>query len=228
VVVETSAGVFLVKLRGAAQGLPPIIAEILVGEIATVLGLPVPERAIVELHEDVPSEDRNDELADLLRASHGKNLGFRFLEGATDLRADQLALVDRTLATLTVWLDGLVMNPDRTARNPNILLWHRGPWLIDHGAALGFHHDWSSLTEQTPRERGPEPSAHLLFPRAAPLDSVDADAAKALSRGVLAAAAEAIPADFLRAAFRGERVERLRAAYVAFLWKRLASPRPFI
>ena len=122
VVAETVAGKFLVKLRGAAQGVPPLISEIIVAELATALALPVPERVLIELDETVPSDDRNDELADLLNASRGINLGLRILPGATDIRLDQLGLIAPPLASLIFWLDGLVMNPDRTAKNPNILI----------------------------------------------------------------------------------------------------------
>src|SRR6185436_4392455 len=99
--------------------------EIVVGEIATHLGLPVPERVLVDLDDGAPSEDRNDELLDLLGRSHGTNLGFRYLPGATDLVARDAGKVIADLAANVLWLDGLVMNPDRTPRNPNILMWHR-------------------------------------------------------------------------------------------------------
>jgi hypothetical protein len=228
VVVETAAGLFLVKLRGAAQGIPPLIAEVIVGELAGALALPVPERVLVDLDDTVPSDDKNDELADLLARSRGTNLGLRLLDGATDLRADQLNLVDVDTATLVVWLDGLVMNPDRTLRNPNILMWNRRPWLIDHGSALPFHYDWARVTEQSPRERGPALDDHLFHRRMGNLPDADRAAARALTRYVLEEAAKVVPASFLTDAFPNEPAERTRAAYVAFLWKRLKAPRPFV
>jgi len=227
-VVDTAAGRFLVKLRGAAQGLPPLIAEVIVAELALALGLPVPDRAWVELDEDVPSDDRNDELADSIMASHGTNLGFRWLSGATDLRADRLSGVDRELALRILWLDGLVMNPDRTHQNPNILLWHGGPWLVDHGAALSFHYDWSAVTEQSPREAGSAGANHVFFQIAQQIADVDAEAASSISRAVLAAAVDVVPTAILASAFPREDPDRIRAAYVAFLWKRLQAPRPFV
>src|SRR5690242_496971 len=111
VVVRTEAGEFLTKLRGAAQGLLPLVAEIIVGEIATLLGLPVPERVLVDFDETVPSEDRNDELLDLLRRSRGTNLGFRYLPGATDLVARDARKIPADVAANVLWFDGLVMNP---------------------------------------------------------------------------------------------------------------------
>jgi HipA-like protein len=228
VVVETAAGRFVVKLRGAAQGLPPLVAEIIVAELASALGLPVPERALVTLDEHVPSDDKNDELADLLARSRGMNLGFRELRAARDLRLDQLQRIERDVAAQILWLDGLVMNPDRTAQNPNILLWNERPWLIDHGACLAFHYDWQHVTEASPREPGPALHQHLLFARALPLAEIDADAARALPREVLRAACACVPAEFLASAFPDQDPERTRAAYVAFLWKRLKPPRPFV
>lgn len=228
VVIDTSAGQFVAKLRGAAQGLPPLVAEIIVAELAEALGLPVPERVIVTFEADLPSDDGNDELRDLLTASVGDNLGLRWLPGATDLRLDQLDAVDPDTAATIAWLDGLVMNPDRTPQNPNILLWHRQPWLIDHGAALPFHHDWDSVTEQSPREVESALARHLFASRAGPLASVDGRAARVLSLAALNGACARVPDAFLSAAFPGQAPERVRAAYVAFLWKRLKPPRPFV
>jgi len=228
VVVETASGSFLVKLRGAAQGIPPLIAELIVAELATALSLPVPERALITLDEDVPSLDRNDELEVVLANSHGMNLGFRFLARATDLAARDVAGLDPEWAARVLWLDGLVMNPDRTARNPNVLLWQRRPWLVDHGAALSFQYDWSSVTEQSPREPGFDVQAHLLFASSARMRQSDAELTAILKRDVLSSAVAAVPADFLQAAFPNADPERLRAAYAAFLWKRLKAPRPFV
>jgi hypothetical protein len=228
VVAETEAGTFVVKLRGAAQGVPPLIAEIIVAELAGALGLPVPERVLIDLDDSVPSKDRNDELADLLRASRGINLGLRLLSGATDIRLDQLDLIAPPLASLILWLDGLVLNQDRTPRIPKILIWRRGPWLIDHGAALAFQYDWSAVTEQTPREADPAARDHLLFSKAREIEAIDQEAARIVSRDVLVAASAAVPDAFLHAAFPDDDGERVRAAYVAFLWKRLKAPRPFL
>ena len=228
VLVETVAGRFVAKLRGAAQGLPPLIAEIAVAELAEALGLPVPERVLIELDADVPSDDHNDELADLLRRSAGANLGFRYLPGATDIGIDQLTLIDPESAALIIWLDGLTLNFDRSRRSPNILLWNGGPWLIDHGACLSFHYDWASVAEDTPREVGPQSSDHLLHGRARPLAVVDVAAAARLSRAVLRSALGCVPDAFLQLAFPGDDPARSREAYVAFLWKRLRAPRPFV
>lgn len=228
VIVRTPAGEFLTKLRGAAQGVLPLIAEIIVGELAAALGLPVPERALITLDQTTPSGDRTDELLDLLGRSHGTNLGFRYLTGAVDLRPDEASRVSSDMASTILWLDGFVMNPDRTPQNPNIMLWHRQPWLIDHGAALSFHFDLEHLTEQTAREPLFDGSRHLFANQAALAASADADNAARFSRNVLSEAAGKVPDDFLRAAFPRLSPDAARGIYAAFLWKRLKPPRPFL
>jgi hypothetical protein len=228
VVVRTDGGEFLTKLRGAAQGVLPLVAEIIVGELATVLGLPVPERAIVVLDEATPSDDKNDELLDLIGRSHGKNLGFRYLPGAVDMRADERSVVPADVAATILWLDGLVMNPDRTPQNPNILLWHGQPWLIDHGAALSFHFDLAGLTEQTPREATFDAGRHLFSGQAALLGQVDAENARRFSRETLEAAVSVVPDELLKAALPRINPAMARGVYVAVLWKRLKAPRPFV
>ncbi|MGO9835021.1 MAG: HipA family kinase [Polyangiaceae bacterium] len=228
VVVQTSSGRFVAKLRGAAQGVLPLVAEIIAAELATLLGLSVPERALVDFGDGIPSDDANDELSDLLAKSHGENLGFRFLEGARDPKPEELLTLNPEVAARILWLDGLIMNPDRTPRNPNILLWHGQPWLIDHGAALPFHFDWRGVSEQSPRDASFDVRGHVLSFAADRLDDVDGHIAPDLTREALWSACRGVPAAFLDEASRGDDPERTRAAYVAFLWKRLRSPRPFV
>lgn len=227
VVVDTAGGRFVAKLRGAAQGTAASIAEIVVGEIAEYLGFPVPERVLVDLDEAVPSDDRNDELADLLRASTGTNLGLRLLEGAVVPRPAEIAALDDGFAVRLLWLDALVMNPDRTPANPNLLLWKRQPWLIDHGAALTFQYDWRTVSEASPRASW-ELERHLFAERGPALVRHDRALAALLTRERLSRALEKVPDDFLESAFPADDVARLRQAYVAFLWKRLKEPRPFV
>lgn len=227
VVVQTEGGRFVVKLRGAAQGPLALVAEIIVAELAERLGLSVPERVLIDLLPDFESDDRNDELADLLRASIGLNLGFRWLEGAREPRPEHLAALDDDFKTSVLWLDGLTLNPDRSTRNPNILLWHRRPWLIDHGAALTFQHDWRSVREESPREPAWY-AGHVFESSVASLPRLDAELAAALSRDVLERAIAKVPDAFLSGPTPDADVSRTRAAYQAFLWKRLEPPRPFV
>jgi hypothetical protein len=240
VLVETPAGRRLVKLRGAAQGTGPLVAEVIVAGLAEALGLRVPARSVVVLARGAASDDRHQELRDLLAASAGENLGFVVLAGAYEAGPSDLAGVDAAEAAAVLWLDRLVMNPDRTARNPNILCWKDQLWLIDHGAALRFQYDWPAVTEATPRSPGAGREPHL-FEAAARLPdwpAWDELCAGRITRVVLEAAVAEVPASFLApllpaaaradAAAEAEAARRRRAAYVAFLWKRLQPPRAFV
>jgi hypothetical protein len=223
--VETASGHFVTKLRGAGDGVLALVAEIIVAELADRLGLPVPERALIDLSSALPSDDKNDELADTLARSVGKNLGLRFLEGAREPRKEELAAFENDFVGRVLWLDGLVKNPDRTRANPNILLWNARPWLIDHGAALGIHHDWSALTEDSPREPH-DYASHVFSERLDLVPAVDEALAASLTRDRLAEALAAVPDEFLSG--DAQAAERSRAQYQAFIWKRLKAPRPFV
>ncbi|MEZ4371856.1 MAG: HipA family kinase [Polyangiaceae bacterium] len=234
VLVETPRGDFVAKLRGAAQGSAALISECLVSDLAEQLGLPVPERAVLQIPEDIDSDDQNDELLQLLGLSVGKNLGVRFLEGAEELRADRADRVDAELAARVLWLDAWVLNMDRSARNPNILSWHGQHWLIDHGAALTFQHDWDGVTEQDPRETPYDLQGHLFAAHTERMRAIDEQLARRFSLERLVQAAQRIPQAFLQDAFpRGteagrSEARRLPHAYAAFLWKRLKAPRPWV
>jgi hypothetical protein len=192
----------------------------------------VPARSLVELPAEVETADWDDELADLLAASVGINLGFDLLAGARDVTAAEAARADPSWQARVMWLDRFVLNPDRTMGNPNLLAWSGRLWLIDHGAALGFHYDWRRVSEDAPRAAGLPPEAHLFESRvdADLLREADAELAPRLTRDVLHGAVAAVPDTFLQPlvpdAPRAR--ERRRAAYIAFLWKRLRPPRPFL
>lgn len=222
VIAETETGTCFVKLRGAAQGSLALAAEIIVAELGEAMGLNLPKRALVTLDKDTPSEDRNDELAQLLTFSQGLNLGFQYLEGARDLRPDETTLIDEATAAKIVWLDALTMNPDRTAKNTNILWHERKPWLIDHGAALGFQYDWTRVDEQTAR-RTYAFERHLLIGRAKNI----AAAGNAITRETIEAAITAVPNDFLAPHLGQTTIARRREAYAAVLWKRLKAREVF-
>lgn len=230
VVVETGAGQYFVKLRGAAQGTAALVAEVLVAELADRIGLPVPERRVVRFGPDLPSDDRNDELADLLDASRGENLGFRFLPEARPFVQNDLALATADFAAQVRWLDWLVLNPDRSPANPNLMVEGRRLWLIDHGAALPFHHDWAAVTEATPL-RPPLAVPHVLASVVAGLAEWDELLAATVTRDALADSVAAIPDSFLlpllpTGAGRVELGQR-RSAYLDFLWHRLTGPHNF-
>jgi hypothetical protein len=226
VVVATAHGPLFVKLHGASQGVPPLIAEVIVAALADRLGLAVPARTLVMLPADVESDDRNDELRDLLDASAGLNLGFALLEGARDLTPAEFTRVDLVTAARVLWLDMLVQNMDRTPHNPNVMVGGGVTWLIDHGACLPFQHDWARVTELHPR-RVYQVAGHVFGWAAPVFPDVHPELAAALPREALHDAAAQVPDVWL-----GDDPVRRRAAYAAYLWKRLqfmhtlAAPQP--
>ena len=229
-IVATDDAPLLVKLRGAAQGTAALVAEVVVATLAERLALPVPSRRVVTLSPDVPSDDRNDELADLLAASVGENLGFEYLEGTRQIDRSDVDGMDVDFASRVCWLDWLVQNSDRTLSNPNVLVRRGRYWLIDHGAALPFHHNWAAVTEEAPRREWPV-GAHVLAARATRLAEWDPLLTETITREAVAAATASIPDSFLRPLLppdaAANHLTRRRAAYEAFLWKRLRAPRPW-
>jgi hypothetical protein len=165
-VVECSDGrLVVVKFHGAGQGPRALAAEAIVGDLAAALGLDVPERVVVELDAAFGRNEPDPEIRDLLRASAGKNLGMAFLGGAVTYDPAAPPDVDALAASKVVLLDALTLNVDRTARNPNLLLAGGRLWLIDHGAALYFHHHWESARKVAGGSQIPI-GDHVLLPRA--------------------------------------------------------------
>jgi hypothetical protein len=233
VLVEADDGPWITKLRGAGQGTGALVAEIVVAALAESLGLNVPARTLVRISPGIESVDRDGELRALLDASVGTNLGFVYLEGAREIGDAELDLVSRDDAAAIVWLDGLVMNPDRTAHNSNLLWWRHRVWLIDHGASLGFQYQWSSVSETSTSVPVPGVDPHLLRDRALDLREWDEIFAARITRAVLEASIGEVPDDFLRpligdSSGSDDALRRRRAAYVAFLWKRLKAPRSWL
>jgi hypothetical protein len=232
-VVETGSGeLFVVKFRGAGQGPRALLAELIVGMLASEAGLPVPGLALVEVDPALGRGERDPEIQDLLRASHGVNVGLRYLEGAFNFDPSAASdLVDPHLAADLVWFDALVTNPDRTARNPNLLIHQRRPWLIDHGAALFVHHSWDRLDEARTRSPFEAIRDHVLLSRSGDLAAADRRMAERLGADVVDRVLEALPTDLLldplaRGTF--DSAEAHRDRYRAYLMARLAPPRPFL
>lgn len=218
VVVQSAEGLWFTKLRGAAQGVSALIAELIVAELADGLELAIPARVFVELPAHVTSTDPSDELRDLLDASAGVNLGFELLESARNLTMAEYERVPLDVAASVLWLDILVQNLDRSPANPNIMVRRGTYWLIDHGAALPFQHDWSAVHEGSARR--PYDVAGHVFGWAAPVLSLAHEMlAPRCTRAVIEAAAAVVPDEFLDV-FGGD-VARRRAMYVAYLWKRV-------
>lgn len=230
-VVDTENGLYVVKFRGAGQGPKALVAELLVGLLAGVLELPVPELALVDLPAPFGRSEPDPEIQDLLRRSHGLNVGARYLDGAFNFDPAAAGdVITPELAARLVWLDALVTNPDRTHRNPNLLVWRRRPWLIDHGAALYAHHDWSSATPE--KVRGPFAliTDHVLLARSEGIDGADAAGAAALDGETLRAAVATIPDELLTGPeYEAEGgPEAHRARYHDYLSTRLQAPRAFV
>ena len=230
VVVETDAGKRFTKLRGAGQGVQPLIAEIIVASIAEAIGLRVPRRSLVTIEPELESLNKRDELRDLLDRSVGLKLGFDYLEGARLVLPTEVDRISTDDAAAIVWLDAFAFNPDRTARNTNLMFYRDQLWLIDHGAALAFQYAWSDVTESAPSRAFAPGDPHLLQSRVANIEEWDGLFASRLTRDTLIAAVADVPDDFLVAAGAANDLDSLarrRAAYVAYLWKRLKDPRDF-
>ena len=161
-------GLYVLKFRGAGQGPKMLVAEIVAGELARALGLPVPELVLIELDPAIGRSEPDAEIHDLLLASEGTNLGLDYLPGSLPFSPAAGLRPDPAFAADVVWLDALVTNVDRTARNPNLLTWHGRIWLIDHGAALYWHH--GAARPPDPRSTFPEIRDHVLLPFAGSLD----------------------------------------------------------
>lgn len=216
-------GLYVLKFRGAGQGPRALIAELVAGELARALGLPVPELVFVELDADLARTEPDPEIQELIRASAGLNLALDYLPGSVtfDPNADRL---DADLASEVVWFDAYTSNVDRTARNTNLLMWHRALWLIDHGASLYFHHGTPS-GEFGARVADPftRIKEHVLLGRASTLAAADARLAARLSNEAIAAVVHLVPDTWL-----GEDAGTQRQAYGDYLQARVRGPRPFV
>ncbi|MBX0292378.1 aminotransferase class I and II [Hymenobacter sp. HSC-4F20] len=223
--VEANDGfMYVVKFRGAGQGVKALIAELIVGEMARALGLRVPELVFCQLDEAFGRTEPDEEIQDLLRFSTGLNLALHYLSGASTY--DPLVnTIEPGLASRIVWLDCLTMNVDRTARNTNLLMWHKELWLIDHGAALYVHHAGPGWAEPKPRPF-PQVKDHVLLPQAKELPLADAEGRARLTPERIRAIVELVPADWL--AESGVSAEEQRENYVRFLTARLAASETFV
>jgi hypothetical protein len=164
-------GLYVAKFRGAGQGLSALVAEVIVGELARRAELLVPELVTVEIDARLGAAEPDPEIQELISASVGSNLGVDFLPGALPYTSAGRWRVDPELAAEVVWLDALATNVDRTARNPNLLLWHERLWLIDHGAALYLQH--AGLSSADPERQFPLISQHVLLPCAGSILEAD-------------------------------------------------------
>ncbi len=226
IVEADDLGLYVVKFRGAGQGILALIAELIAGEIGRALGLRVPEIVFADIDPALGRNEPDYEIRQLLKGSAGLNLALDFLPGSTmfDPAARDMAAADE--ASMIVWFDAFTQNVDRTPRNANLLVWHRRLYPIDHGAALFFHHNW-----QTMEEKIESPFAqiehHILLPWAGEIEQAGAIARSKLTRGVLEEILAQVPDEWLKT-IPGEltAVER-RAGYLDFFTRRLAAAHIF-
>lgn len=219
-------GLYVLKFRGAGQGAKALIAELVAGELGRALGLPVPEVVFIELDPTLARTEPDPEIQDLIRASAGLNLALDYLPGSITFDP----LVDkpkRELASSVVWFDAYVTNVDRTARNTNLLVWHRELWLIDHGAALYFHHDWANYLERS-RSPFPQIREHVLLPFADRLEEADASMSAKVTPEIVEEILRLIPDAWLAEGKEFAEAGEYRAAYARYLLSRLALPRDFV
>lgn len=216
---------YVAKFRGAGQGRKALIAELVGGEIARTLGLQVPEIVLAYLDSAFGRIEGDEEIQDLLKASTGLNLGIHYLSGAITFDPLVVSLPER-IASQIVWLDCLLMNVDRTARNANMLWWHKELWLIDHGASLYFHHNWQTL------DHAMRPFAnvkdHVLLPLATQLEAADEIGRQALSQSRIKEIVSLIPEDWLKGELAFPSIEAHREAYIQFLSERISHSHVFI
>ena len=220
-------GTYVVKFRGAGQGRKALIAEVVVGELARVLGLPMPELAVIDLPEALVKSEPDEEIQDLLRASVGTNLGIDFLPGSFAFDP-AVCKIDPELAAQIMWLDGLTCNVDRSWRNPNLLVWRGNVWLIDHGAALYVHHSWDkdpmAAAIAAAAKAYPQPGDHVLIRCATSLLPVAEALRTQVTPTLLDHVLDQVPIQWLQDDSSGRTPEELKSAYAAFLQTRAATP----
>jgi hypothetical protein len=219
-------GLYVLKFRGAGQGPKALIAELLAGEIGRLAGLPVPEIAFIDLPAELARTEPDPEIQSLIQASAGLNIALDYLPGSVTF--DPLVYVpDAQLASAIVWFDAFVCNVDRTARNVNMLLWHRRLWLIDHGAALYFHHAWNHRDRHATKPFTLIKD-HVLLKYASALASVDAHMAATLTADKLSGIVQLIPDTWLAddPGFASKSAQR--EAYLDFFTLRMQSSDVFV
>jgi len=220
-------GLYVLKFTGAGQGVLALAAEIIAGEIGRALGLKVPELVLVELDPALGRNEPDAEIRALLQASPGVNLGMDFLPGSVMFDPAAGDRADPELASTAVWFDAFVTNVDRTARNPNLLCWHKSLYFIDHGAALYFHHNWKDSAASA-RSRFPAIRDHVLLARADRLEAVDGPLRARLSAGLFSRILADVPDDWLRPEPGILNAAEKRAAYVDYLVRRLDAASLFV
>lgn len=220
-------GLYVLKFHGAAQGPKALVAELLAGELARAIGLRVPEIVLVEVDPALGTAEPDPWVKELLDRSPGLNLALDFLPGSLTFNPAVDGCPDPDFAAGVVWFDSLVTNTDRSPRNPNMLVWHRRPWLIDHGASLFIHHTWRDADAHA---RRPLPTIrdHVLLACAGPLQVAHDRLAPLVTERLLRRLVDLIPDAWLEPdAELGDAVSQ-RDAYVRYLLTRVAHPESLV
>ncbi len=226
IVEADDLGLYVVKFRGAGQGRLALVAELMCGEIGRVLGLRVPEIVFVEVDPALGRNEPDYEIRQLLQASAGLNLALDYLPGSVMFDPAARDAVPEEEASMAVWFDAFIMNVDRTPKNANLLLWHRKLYLIDHGAALYFHHDWANRRSKADA-RFKEIAQHVLLPWAMKVADAGAAARGKLTPETVRTIVSAVPDAWLEDAAAGISAEERRSGYLEFFSRRLAAARIF-
>ena len=213
-------GTYVVKWRAAGQGVRVLVAEVICGELARALGLPVPTLVTVDVAPELAVGEPDHEVQELLQRSAGRNLGLDYLPGALDFEAGADG-VDGALAGRVLWFDALVGNVDRSWRNPNMLFWHGRLQLIDHGAALTFHHHWPGAPAAVARPY--DATAHALIECEPDVTAADDALAPRVTGALLSAVLALVPDEWLEGANADEGPDQVRARYADQLTARLAA-----
>lgn len=225
-IVEADDGfLYVLKFRGAGQGVKALIAELIGGEIARTLGLRVPEIVFANVDPAFGRTEPDEEIQDLLKFSAGLNLALHYLSGAINFDP-VVNKVDPLLASQIVWLDGLLMNVDRTVRNTNLLMWRKELWIIDHGASLYFHHTWTNWEEQSVKPFV-QIKDHVLLQWASELHKVDESFKSVLTEEKIVSIVDLIPVDWLVSESEPDADEN-RKVYQQFLLNRISQSHIFV
>jgi len=216
---------YVLKFRGAGQGVKALIAELIGGEIARALGFKIPEIVFANLDTAFGRSEPDEEIQDLLKASVGLNLALHYLSGAITFDP-AVTKVDPKLASQIVWMDCLLTNVDRTPRNTNMLTWNKELWLIDHGASLYFHHSWDNWKEQAVRPFV-QVKDHVLLSRASELEAVDEEFKSILTPEVIRTIVSLVTDEWIKGEWL-EGPDEVRAVYTQFLETRIAASSIFV
>jgi hypothetical protein len=216
---------YVLKFRGAGQGVKALIAELLGGEIARALGFKIPEIVFANLDTAFGRTEPDEEIQDLLKVSVGLNLALHYLSGAITFDP-AVTKVDPKLASQIVWMDCLLTNVDRTPRNTNMLTWNKELWLIDHGASLYFHHSWDNWKEQAVRPFL-QVKDHVLLSRASELEAVDEEFKAILTPEVIRTIVSLVPDEWIKGEWL-EDPDEVRSVYAQFLETRIAASAIFV